>query len=65
MRYLTDGQRKAMAGRPAEFRPPPRRTGDLWIGLLDRLVRLMTLGRGRVVRNQGKDGPIRWDGIMR
>ena len=44
----------------------PRRPGlmDAWIRGLDVLVRVLTFGRGRVVRGPPR-GPVRWDGNLR
>ena len=44
----------------------PRRPGllDIWLRVLDAVVRVLTFGRGRVVRGPLR-GPIHWDGILR
>ena len=44
----------------------PRRPGlmDAWIRVLDVVVRILTFGRGRVVRGALR-GPVRWDGNLR
>ena len=44
----------------------PRRPGvmDAWIRVLDVFVRILTFGRGRVVREMAR-GPVRWDGNLR
>lgn len=63
MQMLTDEQRCAMDGRAGGFAPPRPRLGDLWLVALDALVRILTLGRGRVVKT--RSGPIRWDRVIR
>ena len=44
----------------------PRRPGlmDAWIRVLDVVVRVLTFGRGRVVRGPLR-GPVCWDGNLR
>ena len=44
----------------------PRRPGlmDAWIRVLDVVVRILTFGRGRVVR-EISFGPVRWDGNLK
>jgi len=44
----------------------PRRSGlmDAWLCVLDVVVRVLTFGRGRVVREMAR-GPVRWDGNLR
>ncbi len=44
----------------------PRRPGlmDAWLKVLDVLVRVLTFGRGRVVRGPLR-GPVRWDGNLK
>ena len=44
----------------------PRRPGlmDAWIRFLDVVVRVLTFGRGRVVR-EISFGPVRWDGNLK
>ena len=44
----------------------PRRPGlmDAWLRVLDAVVRVLTFGRGRVVRGPLL-GPVRWDGILK
>ena len=63
MLVLTDEQRRAMEGRADGFVPPRPGLGDLWLAALDVLVRILTLGRGRVAKT--RSGPIRWDGAIR
>ena len=63
MQMLTDEQRRAMRGQEGGFAPPRPRLGDLWLAVVDVLVRILTLGRGRVVKT--RSGPIRWDGVIR
>ena len=63
MQMLTDEQRRAMDGRAGGSVPPRPRLGDLWLTALDVLVRILTLGRGRVVKT--RFGPIQWDGMIR
>ena len=63
MQVLTDEQRCAMNGRTGGFAPPRPTLGDLWLAALDALVRILTLGRGRVTK--ARSGPIHWDGVIR
>lgn len=64
MQMLTDEQRRAMDGQAGGFVPPRPRLGDLWLAVVDVLVRILTLGRGRVMK-VNRSGPIRWDGVIR
>lgn len=61
MQIQTDEMRRAMGGADGVV---PRRPGvmDAWIRVLDVLVRVLTFGRGRVVRNVAR-GPVCWDGL--
>ena len=63
MQIQTDEIRRAMGGADGVV---PRRPGlmDAWIRVLDVLVRVLTFGRGRVVREMAR-GPVRWDGNLR
>ncbi len=63
MQIQTDEMRRAMGGADGVV---PRRPGlmDAWIRVLDALVRVLTLGRGRVVREMAH-GPVRWDGNLK
>ena len=63
MQVLTDEQQRAMSGRTGGFAPPRPGLGDLWLVAVDALVRILTLGRGRVVK--ARSGPIYWDGVIR
>ena len=63
MQMLTEEQRRAMDGRAGGFAPPRPTLGDLWLTALDVLVRILTLGRGRVAKT--RSGPIRWEGVIR
>ena len=44
----------------------PRRPGlmDVWLKVLDAVVRVLTFGRGRVVRGPLR-GLVRWDGNLK
>lgn len=64
MQMLTDEQRRAMDGRAGSFAPPRPQLGDLWLAVVDVLVRILTLGRGRVMK-VNRSGPIRWDGVIK
>ena len=64
MQVLTDEQRRAMDGRADGFAPPRPRLGDLWLAAVDVLVRILTLGRGRVMK-VNRIGPIHWDGAIK
>ena len=63
MQIQTEEMRRAMGGADEVV---PRRPGlmDAWIRVLDVLVRVLTFGRGRVVREIVR-GPVRWDGNLR
>lgn len=63
MQMLTDEQRRAMRGQAGGFAPPRPRLGDLWLAVVDVLVRILTFGRGRVVKT--RSGPIHWDGVIK
>jgi len=64
MTVLTDEQRARMRGDIGVMAPRPRFLRDFWITALDRLVRILTLGRGRVIV-PSRRAPIHWDGVMR
>ena len=63
MQIQTEEMRRAMGGADGVV---PRRPGlmDAWIRVLDVLVRVLTFGRGRVVR-EISFGSVRWDGNLR
>ena len=63
MQIQTDEMRGAMGGADGVV---PRRPVlmDAWIRVLDVVVRVLTFGRGRVVREMAR-GPVRWDGNLR
>ena len=63
MQIQTDEMRGAMGGADEVV---PRRPGlmDAWIRVLDVFVRVLTFGRGRVVREMAR-GPVRWDGNLK
>lgn len=63
MQIQTDEMRRVMGGAKGVV---PRRPGlmDAWIRGLDVLVRVLTFGRGRVVRGPPR-GPVRWDGNLK
>ena len=63
MQIQTEEMRKAMGGADGVV---PRRPGlmDAWIRVLDVLVRVLTFGRGRVVREMARETVI-WDGNLR
>ena len=63
MQIQTDEMRRAMGGADGVV---PRRPGlmDAWIRVLDVVVRVLTFGRGRVVR-EISFGPVRWDGNLK
>ena len=63
MQIQTDEMRKAMGGADEVV---PRRpvVMDAWLRVLDVVVRLLSFGRGRVVREMAR-GPVRWDGNWR
>ena len=63
MQIQTEEMRRAMGGAEEVV---PRRPGlmDAWIRVLDVVVRVLTFGRGRVVRGPLR-GPVCWDGNLR
>ena len=63
MQIQTEEMRRAMGEASGVV---PRRPGllDAWLWVLDAVVRVLTFGRGRVVRGP-LCGPIHWDGILR
>lgn len=63
MQMLTDEQRRAMDGRAGSFAPPRPTLGGLWLATLDVLMRILTVGRGRVTKT--RSAPICWDGAIR
>ena len=63
MQIKTDEMRRAM-GEAGGVVPPRPGLIDAWIRVLDVVVRILTFGRGRVVREMAR-GPVRWDGNLR
>lgn len=63
MQIQTEEMRMSMDGGKGVA---PRRPGlmDVWLKTLDVLVRILTFGRGRVVRGP-LHGPVRWDGNLK
>ena len=63
MQIQTEEMRRAMGGAEEVV---PRRPGlmDAWIRILDVFVRILTFGRGRVVREMAR-GPVCWDGNLK
>ena len=63
MQIQTEEMRRAMGEAGGVV---PRRPGlmDAWIWGLDVVVRVLTFGRGRVVRGPLR-GPVRWDGNLK
>ena len=63
MQIPTDEMRRAMGEANGVV---PRRPWllDVWLKVLDAVVRVLTFGRGRVVRGPLR-GPVRWDGILK
>ena len=63
MQIQADEMRMAMGGADGAV---PQRPGlmDAWIRVLDVLVRVLTFGRGRVVREMAR-GHVRWDGNLK
>ena len=63
MQIQTEEMRRAM-GETDGF--VPRRPGvmDAWLRVLDAVVRVLTFGRGRVVRGPLR-GPVCWDGNLK
>ena len=63
MQIQTDEMRRAMGETGGVV---PRRPGlmDAWLRVLDAVVRVLTFGRGRVVRGPLR-GPVRWDGNLK
>ena len=63
MQIQTEEMWRAMGGAKGVV---PRRPGlmDAWIRVLDVLVRVLTFGRGRVVRGPLR-GPVCWDGNLK
>jgi len=64
MQVLTDEQRKKMGCTGGVVGPMPNPVGRAWIAILDAIVRVLTLGRGRVITT-GHRAPIRWDGVIK
>ena len=63
MQIQTEEIRRGLGGADEVV---PRRPGlmDAWIRVLDVVVRILTFGRGRVVREMSR-GPVRWDGNLK
>lgn len=63
MQIQTDEMRRAM---DEAKEVAPRRLGlmDVWLGVLDVVVRVLTFGRGGVVRGPLRE-PVRWDGNLK
>ena len=63
MQIQTDDLRMSMdCGKGVVSRRPGLM--DAWIRILDMVVRVLTFGRGRVVRGPLR-GPVRWDGNLK
>lgn len=63
MKMLTDRQRNGMRWTGGIVGPMHNPVMRAWIGLLDVVVRVLTLGRGRVVVLDRR-APARWDGVI-
>ena len=63
MQIQTDEMRMAM-GEAGGVVPPRLGMMDAWIRVLDVVVRVLTFGRGRVVRGPLR-GPVHWDGNLK
>ena len=63
MQIPTDEMRREMGEASGVV---PRRPGlmDAWLKVLDAVVRVLTFGRGRVMRAPLR-GPIHWDGNLK
>jgi len=64
MQVLSDEQRKSMECTGGVVGPMPNPVGRAWIAILDALVRVLTLGRGRVIVVNHR-APVKWDGVIR
>ncbi len=60
MQRLTEEQMKKMNKKDAGVFPPPPTVGGAWLRVLDRVVRVLTLGRGRVLPGPSPRAPVTW-----
>lgn len=64
MQMLTEEQRKALEGHVNHGCIPPNGgRGGLWMLAVETLVWVLTLGRGQVVRKNGRI--VHWDGTVK
>ena len=64
MQILTEEQMRQMKSGPKCVVPPFHPIRDAWLRVLDIVVRVVTLGNGRVIPSE-RHGPVHWDGIVR
>lgn len=60
MQRLTEEQMKKMNLGARGVCPPPPSAGGIWLRVLDRVVRVLTLGRGRVLPGPSSRAPVTW-----
>jgi len=65
MQQLTDAQMRALGTASDRFVPERHPIRDMWLGVIDAILRLVTLGNGRVVSRIPCCTPAKWDGIIR
>ncbi len=62
MQRITDTQKKALGSAPRGFVPEYHPIRDTWLKVIDTLVRIVTLGNGRVEHRPSHRAPVRWNG---
>ena len=65
MQQLTEEQKREMREKYEGVFPDVHPVRDTWLRALDAVVRVITLGKGRVVPRGPHRAPIKWDGIIR
>lgn len=60
MKRLTEEQMKKLNSEASGVCPPPPTVGGAWLRVLDRVVRILTLGRGRVLPGPSSRAPVKW-----
>lgn len=65
MQMLTEEQRKAMEKAAGNFAPEFHPLRDAWLRVLNTVVTVVTLGKGRVMPREKHRAPIVWDGVIK
>ena len=65
MQRLTEEQMHEMDSHVNGVFPRFHPIRDMWLRVLDRVIRIITLGKGCVVRKEQHRVPVQWDGVIR